>query len=179
MESNSSFPCPQEPATGPIINQNYPVHTKHPIYLRTTSILFSNLRLFLVVSILLAYPQEPCMHISSAQACYVSCLSHPSLLHYSNYISRRTQVMKFLSMQFSSSSYHFIIVFPNILLSTSFSITFSLCQDGFLLIFSLMTFWFVTSSKYATSSSHLLALVMLWLSVHSGPRHQHIICDYF
>jgi hypothetical protein len=60
-----------------------------------------------------------------------SCLSHALLLHHSSYtcIWRRIQVMKLITMQFSRTSYHFIVFGPDILLSILFSNTFSLCSS--------------------------------------------------
>jgi hypothetical protein len=51
------------------------------------------------------------VHIpSSPRSCYMTCPSHPPWLDHSNYIWRRVQVMKLLTMQFSLTSCHFIFL---------------------------------------------------------------------
>jgi hypothetical protein len=48
------------------------------------------------------------MHSSSPHLCYMSCPSDLPWFDHSNYTWRRVQVMKFLIMQFSLISCHFI-----------------------------------------------------------------------
>jgi hypothetical protein len=47
-------------------------------------------------------------YLSSSSSPFVPCPSHPAWLDHSNYTCRRVQVMKFLIMQFSPTSHHFI-----------------------------------------------------------------------
>jgi hypothetical protein len=56
-------------------------------------------------------------------------LSLPPRLDYSNYTWRRVKISKLLIMQFAPFSCHFILFGPNILLSTLFSNTLSLCSS--------------------------------------------------
>jgi hypothetical protein len=60
-------------------------------------------------------------------SCYVPCPSHPPWLHHSNYVWRGVQVMKLLIMQFPLISFTSSLLGSNILLSTLFSNTLSLC----------------------------------------------------
>jgi hypothetical protein len=57
---------------------------------------------------LLAFPPISYVHYSSPHSCCMPCPSHPPWLYLSNYIWQRVQVMKFLIMQLSSISSHFI-----------------------------------------------------------------------
>jgi hypothetical protein len=101
----------------------------HPISLRSILILFSHCLglpsgLFpsgFPTKILYAF-------LFFSHSCYMSCTSHPPWLDNSNYTWWTVQVMKLL-MQLSPTSYHFIPFGPNILLSTLFSNTLSLCSS--------------------------------------------------
>jgi hypothetical protein len=77
---------------------------------------------------LLAFLPKPCMQYSSLPYVLHTMPISPLLLNHSNYIWRSVQYMKLLIMQFSPT-YYFIIFGPNILLSTLFSSTFSLCPS--------------------------------------------------
>jgi hypothetical protein len=68
------------------------------------------------------------IYIFVLHAVPLSCPSHPSAVHHSNYTWRRVQVMKLLIMQFCPTSLHFTPLFSQtILLSTQVSNTLSLC----------------------------------------------------
>jgi hypothetical protein len=124
MEPEDPLACSQEPSTGPYPepDQSNPYH---PITLRSILILSTHLRLGLPSGcLLLTPPRIIYMHFSSPRSCYMPCPSHPPWLDHSNYIWRRVQVMKFLIMQFSPTSCHFI---P--LRSALFSNTLSLCSS--------------------------------------------------
>jgi hypothetical protein len=96
-----------------------------PIFLRSILILFTHLRLGLPSGLfLLAFSPISYMH-SSPHSYFMSCPSHSPWLDHSNYTWRRVQVMK----QFSPTSCHFIPLWANILLSTLFSNTLSLCSS--------------------------------------------------
>jgi hypothetical protein len=61
---------------------------------------------------------------------FMPCPSHPPWLDHSNYVWRGVQVMKLLIMQFSPISFYIIpLRSKNILLSTLFSNTLSLCSS--------------------------------------------------
>jgi hypothetical protein len=99
----------------------------HPISLRSISILTPHLCLRLTSSI---FPSG--FHAKILYAFLISpmyaCPFHPPRLDHSSYIWLRVQVMKFLIMRFSPASYYFILCGSNILLSTLFSYTSSLCS---------------------------------------------------
>jgi hypothetical protein len=97
------------PLLVPIPSKIDPVHTT-PSCLRSILILSTYIRLliFLVVSFLLAFPPISYMHSSSPHSCYISRLSHPTLLHHSNYTWRRVHVMNLLIMQLSPFFRQFI-----------------------------------------------------------------------
>jgi hypothetical protein len=86
--------------------------TRPRISLRSTLILPSHLRLGILF-----------------HACYMPCPSHPPWLDHSNYIWWRVHDMKLLIVQFSPTSYHFVPLRSNILFSTLFSNTLSLCSS--------------------------------------------------
>jgi hypothetical protein len=79
----------------------------YPISLRPILILSTHLRLGLPSGLLWLSPISY-MHPSLPLSCYMPCPSHSLWLDHSNYIWRRIQVMKLLSMQFSPTSCHFI-----------------------------------------------------------------------
>jgi hypothetical protein len=57
-----------------------------------------------------SFPTKIVYASSSPHARCMNCPSHPPWLDLSDYIWRRVQVMKFLSMPFSPTSYHFISI---------------------------------------------------------------------
>jgi hypothetical protein len=59
----------------------------------------------------------------------MACPPHPPWLDPSNYTWRRVQVMKLLIMQFLQPPFTLALFGPNILLSTLFSNTLSLCSS--------------------------------------------------
>jgi hypothetical protein len=62
-------------------------------------------------------------------SCYMPCSSHPPWLDHSKYTWWRVQVLKLLIIQFSPTSLTYSLFGPNILLSTLFSDTLSLCSS--------------------------------------------------
>jgi hypothetical protein len=63
----------------------------------------------------------------SPHSCYMPCPSHSPWLDRSNYVWRGVQVMKLLLMPFSPIFCHLSLFGPNILPTTLFSNTLSLC----------------------------------------------------
>jgi hypothetical protein len=72
METDGSLACPQEHSIGPYPEQVILLRIPpHPISLRSILILSSTyVQVFLMVSILLAFPPKSYMHSSSPHACY-------------------------------------------------------------------------------------------------------------
>jgi hypothetical protein len=108
-----------------MLSQTNPVHTNssyhskiHLYYYPPTYVL-----VFLVVSFFLAFAPITYTSSSSFHSCYIPRPSQPPRLHYSNYTWRSVQITK-LVMQFPPST----LLGPNILLSTLFTKTLSLCS---------------------------------------------------
>jgi hypothetical protein len=124
--SKVHYSAHKNPPLVPILSQIGPVHTI-PSYLSMIHFnIATHLRLGLLSGLFpfdfssISYMHSSCLHL-----CYMPCLSHPPWLDHSNYTWRRAQVMKFLIMQFSLTSRHFL----SLLLSTLFSNTLSLCSS--------------------------------------------------
>jgi hypothetical protein len=106
MEPEGSIPNSQELSTCsyPEPDQSGPHHPIPPLqdpskYYPSTFVL-----VFLVVSFPLAFPPIIYKRFSSPHSCYMTRLSHPPRLDYSNYTWRRVQIMKLLVMQLGSLS---------------------------------------------------------------------------
>jgi hypothetical protein len=104
METEGTFPCSKELPLVHILSQIKPVHN--------TAFPPTSVYVFLGVSFLLAFPPKSYMHSSSPHACYMPCQSHSPWLDHFNYILRRLQFVNLLVLQFSPSSYHFILLLP-------------------------------------------------------------------
>jgi hypothetical protein len=99
IESKGSLPCSQEPSTGSYPETNVSIHIRssylckiHP----NMNIIY--IKVFLMVSPLLAFPPKSCMRSSSSHACYMPSPSHPPWLDNFNDILDRVQVMERLIM---------------------------------------------------------------------------------
>jgi hypothetical protein len=92
----------------PILSQIYSVHTT-PSYLSKIHLNIIILPTSSIPSDFLpcGFPAKSYMPSSSPHACYISVPSTPWLHHY-NYTWRGLEIIKFLIMQFSPTSYHFI-----------------------------------------------------------------------
>jgi hypothetical protein len=106
MECEDSLLCSQEIAIGP---HPKPVHTLHPLSLRYTSILSSNLCLCLPNdSFLQDFIPKPCMSFSSL----------PHMLHALHDLiiliifSKGVQIMKLFTVRFSLASCYFTLLRP-------------------------------------------------------------------
>jgi hypothetical protein len=98
---------------------------KRPSYIL---ILYPNLRLDPKVgSSLSVFRLEFCMHFYLSRAFYLPRPSHLSRFGFSNDIWRIVQIMKLVIMQFSSSSFCFLLR-SNLLLSALFSSTLNQCE---------------------------------------------------
>jgi hypothetical protein len=113
----------KSPPLVPILSQINPVHSTPILSTKHFNIIH------LVVSFLLAFPPISYMHSSGPHSSYMSCPSPPPGLDHSNYTWRRAQVTKFLIMQFLQPPVTSSLFGPNILLSTLFSNTLSLCSS--------------------------------------------------
>jgi hypothetical protein len=114
MEPRSSLSCSQESVAG--LNQMNPVHTTHSSKILYNIILPYICLLHIFLPTPLCTPPLP-------HTCYMLCPSHPPWLHDSNYIWQGVQVMKLLTVQFSSASYYFIPLGSKILSSAPCSQT--------------------------------------------------------
>jgi hypothetical protein len=85
---------------------------------RRENLTYSSLRVF--------WP-KCCMHFSSPHACYMPRPSNPPWFNHLNNIYWKVQIMELLIMQFFQSRVTSSHLGPNILLSTLFSNTLSLC----------------------------------------------------
>jgi hypothetical protein len=162
MQPEGSLPCSQGSSTGPYPEPDNPVHTTQS-YL--SKIHFTNFHLptswFSQMSFLLAFPSISYIHSSSPHSCYLSCPSRPLLLGHSNYTCRRVQVMKLLNMQFPHPPATSPLFGSNILFSTLFSDTLSLCSSlnvtdqvsqpcrttGKIIVFCILIFTFLDSRR--------------------------------
>jgi hypothetical protein len=107
MEPEGSLPCSQEHSTGP-----HPEPDRSSPYHSIVSVLTlsTHIRLGLPSGLFPSgfFYQYPICVPLLPHSCYMPYPSHPPWLDYSNYTWRRVQVMKYLIMQFSSTSHHFI-----------------------------------------------------------------------
>jgi hypothetical protein len=121
MEPEGSVPNPKELSTCPI-SWARPIQSKSPHPTSPPTYVF----VFLVACFPLALPPTTYTCSSSPHSCYISLPSH-SRLDYSNYTWQRVQITKLLVCNFLHSPIVSSLLGPNILLSTPFSNTFSLC----------------------------------------------------
>jgi hypothetical protein len=130
LEPKGSLPCSEEPATDLTLNQISPVQSSpvqsspyHPIlrFLRSILLLSSHLRV--------GFSSESYMY--PPDACHIPCPSHPPWLDHANYeyIWRRARTTKLLIVHFPPTSSISVLFGPDILLSTLFSNTRSLCSS--------------------------------------------------
>jgi hypothetical protein len=100
----------------------------HRISLRSISVLRTHLRLvFLVISFRLAFPAIACMHSSSTHSCYMPCSSHPPWLNRSFILGEEYKLWSSSLCSFLQSPITLSLFGQNMLLSTLFSNTLSLC----------------------------------------------------
>jgi len=110
VEAEGLLPFSQDPATGPYLSQTNPVHNFSPYFPK----LHSNINLpsmpkSSVCSTPFRFTDKIFLCISNfMNVCYMARSSHMPLFDHSNYIWRSLQVMKFLIMQSSPASLHFI-----------------------------------------------------------------------
>jgi hypothetical protein len=106
MEPENSLPCSKEPSTSPYpeTDQSSLYHSiqslKNPFHHYTPTYIMA----FLVDSFPLVFPPISYMHCSSS----LPCPSNLPSLYHCNYTWRSVQVLKFLVMQLSPTSSHFI-----------------------------------------------------------------------
>jgi hypothetical protein len=103
---------------------------------------------------------------------------HPPRLYNSNHTWRWEQIMKLLIMQFSPPSHHSIPFSPNILLSTLFSNTLSICSS--LTVRDRVSHPYRTTGKIivlykveCTFHNSLKVILTVWLHVFS----EHVVAD--
>jgi hypothetical protein len=120
--------CSQESFTGPYPEPDQS-NLQHPI-LSIILILCTHLRLGLPSGLFPSgIPTNILYAVFFSPSCYMPCPSHPPSLDHSDYTWRRVQVMKLLSMQLSPTFRHSSPFGPNILLSTLFSNTLTVCSS--------------------------------------------------
>jgi hypothetical protein len=135
----------------------------HPISLRTILILCTHLCFGFPSCLFHSFsPTKVDLHSLSPQSRYMHCPCHPPWLDQSNYTWRIVQVMKLLILQFSHTSSYSSFFVPNILLSTLFSNSLSVCSSlnvrdqiwhpykttGKIIVLYILTFTFLDSSVY-------------------------------
>jgi hypothetical protein len=110
--------------------------SSHPVSPRSNLILSTHLRLRLPSGLFLSvFPTKILYAFFCPHSCYMSYASHLPWLDHSNYTWRRAQVMKFLIMQYSLTSCHFIPLRSNYspqlpVLKYPQFMFFSLCQGS-------------------------------------------------
>jgi hypothetical protein len=136
----------------------------HQLYYSSTYVL-----VFLVVTFPLAFPPIIYKRSSSPHTCYMTRPSHPPRLDYSNYTWRRVQITKLLVMQFLHSPVTSSLFGPNILLSTLFSNTLSLCSS--LNVRDQVSHPYRTTGKYIPIFKFLTAGEKTEDSEQNGSKH--------
>jgi hypothetical protein len=97
----------------------------------------------------------------STHSCYMLHPSHTPWLDHSNYTWCRVQVMKFIILQFSQTSYNFILIGPNNLLGTLFSNIRSNCSS------LTVWLWDQVSHPYRTTAKIIVPYIIIFTYLDS------------